>query len=519
MLVSLVTSQVSRCQHPLVTLRYFETVVRYEKFFVHNTQFVPEVLMSFLDERGLQSSNLMIRSRVSYLLSRFVKCHKHQLRGYTQEILAKLQPLLRPRNVVLPAVSPTGDGSGDFASSLNNNNDDNNNPPLAPSDQMFLFESVALLIVSSGIEPQQKRALFEALLSPLLQQVSRLVADLPLQPDEASQLAYAECAKCNIEFVSRASKAFSVGATMADNGCAEPFAQLTGAFLTALGLPDCVAGRNKICTAVRGYLHRMVICLDAGVLPYIPMAAEQLLRSPDAQDLHDFYALLGQLVPKFKSDLMPFLARLLPPLMQATLSSLGQLDAEPTRDPGAAAPLRKAYLAFLACLCSNRLAEAILCQPADCLKCALASLNSVVAADGALADDAATCRAALGCVKGLATATGDADWPSDIVSRQAFLAEFLLACLRAPMSAGASNSGSNGVDLREAQTALFLSDLASFLVALRETAPNVILQCIQTVISAQAAQELINLIGQCETGNHKPVTNFLKTYYQSIKAA
>uniref|UniRef100_A0A1I8J8E6 Exportin-T n=1 Tax=Macrostomum lignano TaxID=282301 RepID=A0A1I8J8E6_9PLAT len=169
MLVSLVTSQVSRCQHPLVTLRYFETVVRYEKFFVHNTQFVPEVLMSFLDERGLQSSNLMIRSRVSYLLSRFVKCHKHQLRGYTQEILAKLQPLLRPRNVVLPAVSPTGDGSGDFASSLNNNNDDNNNPPLAPSDQMFLFESVALLIVSSGIEPQQKRALFEALLSPLLQ--------------------------------------------------------------------------------------------------------------------------------------------------------------------------------------------------------------------------------------------------------------------------------------------------------------------------------------------------------------
>uniref|UniRef100_A0A1I8GEL5 Exportin-T n=1 Tax=Macrostomum lignano TaxID=282301 RepID=A0A1I8GEL5_9PLAT len=169
MLVSLVTSQVSRCQHPLVTLRYFETVVRYEKFFVHNTQFVPEVLMSFLDERGLQSSNLMIRSRVSYLLSRFVKCHKHQLRGYTQEILAKLQPLLRPRNVVLPAVSPTGDGSGDFASSLNNNNDDNNNPPLSPSDQMFLFESAALLIVSSGIEPQQKRALFEALLSPLLQ--------------------------------------------------------------------------------------------------------------------------------------------------------------------------------------------------------------------------------------------------------------------------------------------------------------------------------------------------------------
>uniref|UniRef100_A0A1I8F5G8 Uncharacterized protein n=1 Tax=Macrostomum lignano TaxID=282301 RepID=A0A1I8F5G8_9PLAT len=94
--------------------------------------------MSFLDERDFKVQDLMIRSRAP------------TTRLYAEEILAKLQPLLRPRNVCLPAAQfrPPGDGSGDFASSLNNNNDDNNNPPL--------------------------RA------------VKRLVADLPLQPDEAS---------------------------------------------------------------------------------------------------------------------------------------------------------------------------------------------------------------------------------------------------------------------------------------------------------------------------------------------
>lgn len=301
---------------------------------------------------------------------------------------------------------------------------------------------------------------------------------------------------------------------MADNGCAEPFAEMTGTFLAALGLPDWVAGRSRICTAVRGYLHRMVICLDAGVLPYIPMAAEQLLRSPDAQDLHDFYALLGQLIPKFKSQLFPFVARLLPPLVQATLTALGHLRAQPSRDPGAAGPLRKSFLAFLACLSANQLATALLCQPADCLACTLTSVTETVSVFPGLADDPAACRAALACARGIGTATSDADWSGKGGGRQEFLAEFLLASLRAPASqrVGATT-------LRDAQTALFLSDLAGLLVALREAAPNVTLQCIQSAFSMPASQALVGLIGQCDCANQKPVTNFLKSYYQSLKSA
>jgi len=42
----MLTSQVNRCDHPAVQLQFFETVVRYEKFFGIELQFLPDVLVS-----------------------------------------------------------------------------------------------------------------------------------------------------------------------------------------------------------------------------------------------------------------------------------------------------------------------------------------------------------------------------------------------------------------------------------------------------------------------------------------
>lgn len=51
MMRTLVTSGVSSYQHTSVTLEFFETVVRYEKFFTVEPQHIPCVLMAFLDHR------------------------------------------------------------------------------------------------------------------------------------------------------------------------------------------------------------------------------------------------------------------------------------------------------------------------------------------------------------------------------------------------------------------------------------------------------------------------------------
>lgn len=82
-----------------MSLEFFETVVRYDKFFIVEPQHIPNVLvssklnvperirneyscltaccvhcqMAFLDQRGLRHNSPKVRSRVAYLFSRFIK--------------------------------------------------------------------------------------------------------------------------------------------------------------------------------------------------------------------------------------------------------------------------------------------------------------------------------------------------------------------------------------------------------------------------------------------------------------
>ncbi len=53
-------------------------------------------------------------------------------------------------------------------------------------------------------------------------------------------------------------------------------------------------------TGVRQYLHRMVVCLDSEILPFVPIAMERLMKHADAKELYDFIPLINQLVCKFK---------------------------------------------------------------------------------------------------------------------------------------------------------------------------------------------------------------------------
>ena len=73
MMSELVTSRVSCFQHVAVSLQYFETVVRYDKFFSQEPGMLADVLMAFLDERGLRSQSAQVCSRTAYLFSRFIK--------------------------------------------------------------------------------------------------------------------------------------------------------------------------------------------------------------------------------------------------------------------------------------------------------------------------------------------------------------------------------------------------------------------------------------------------------------
>lgn len=76
MMESLLSCGVSNYPHPAVTLCFFELVVRYEKFFLVEPQFVAPTLVAFLDQGGMRHANPKVRSRVAYLFSRFVRAVK-----------------------------------------------------------------------------------------------------------------------------------------------------------------------------------------------------------------------------------------------------------------------------------------------------------------------------------------------------------------------------------------------------------------------------------------------------------
>uniref|UniRef100_A0A4W4DVK8 Exportin-T n=1 Tax=Electrophorus electricus TaxID=8005 RepID=A0A4W4DVK8_ELEEL len=170
MMRTLISSGVSEYRHTSVTLEFFETVVRYDKFFIVEPQHIPSILMAFLDHRGLRHSSPKVRSRVAYLFSRFIKTlHKH-MNSYIEDILSRIQDLLE--------LAPPENGFQALLSS---------------DDQLFMFETAGVLIVNGESPADRKQALMRSLLTPLLEAFRLLLNKLTQEGDEDRQTALADC--------------------------------------------------------------------------------------------------------------------------------------------------------------------------------------------------------------------------------------------------------------------------------------------------------------------------------------
>ncbi|CAL1531674.1 unnamed protein product [Lymnaea stagnalis] len=294
MMRTLITSQVSRQGHFAVLLQFFETVVRYDRFFVCEPQHIPEVLMAFLDERGLRNSSPKVRSRVAYLFLRFVKstnlsCPRTHMTPYLEDVLKQMQDLLTV-----------------------NSPDNGLSHSLSDSDQLFIYETASTLVVSSSVEPEKKQVLMKQLLMPIATKFNVMLTKLTEEQDEKRQQAYADCIHNAIALASRASKGFSGQQTMKQCGCVSAFTELLSIFLAALEVTN---QRASLQQGVRQYLHRMVVCLEEEIMPFLPEAMERLLKQPDARELYDFLPLVNQIIMKFKANISPFLTQVFMPLV------------------------------------------------------------------------------------------------------------------------------------------------------------------------------------------------------------
>ncbi|KAJ8411343.1 hypothetical protein AAFF_G00173490 [Aldrovandia affinis] len=489
MMRMLVTSGVSEYQHTSVTLEFFETVVRYDKFFIVEPQHIPNVLMAFLDHRGLRHDGPKVRSRVAYLLSRYVKTlHKH-MNTYIEDILNRIQDLLE--------LSPRAPYSARLHDVLLKHYDDEKENGclalLTRDDQLFVFETAGVLIVSSECAAERKGALMRSLLGPLMERFELLLGKLLQEQDEERQVALADCLHHAVGFASRTSKAFSNKQTVKQSGCSEVYLECLHTFMPAL---SCPVQKEALRGAVRTFLHRMIICLEEEVLPFIPAASERMLKDCEAKDLQEFIPLINQISTKFKGQVTSdpcdpsSQGQVFMPLVQAIFQVLARPAEE--NDQTAALEkqmLRRSYFAFLQTVTSG------------------SSMHEVISNQGVENIEQKTCFTIL---TKLVELWGGKD---GLVGFPDFIYKHIVpACFLAPLKPT--------FDLSDAQTILTLSECTLTLKMIHLKRGPEFIQYLQQEylpslqVSPDIIQELCQVLQQPDS---KVLKNYIKAFFQRAR--
>uniref|UniRef100_A0AAZ3S510 Exportin-T n=1 Tax=Oncorhynchus tshawytscha TaxID=74940 RepID=A0AAZ3S510_ONCTS len=436
--------------------------------------------MSFLDHRGLRHSSPKVRSRVAYLFSRFVKTlHKH-MNSFIEDILSRIQDLLElaPPENGFPAL-------------------------LTSDDQLFIFETAGVLIVHGESPAERKQALMRSLLTPLTDAFRLLLAKLASEREEERQAALADCLSHAVGFASRTSKAFSNKQTVKQCGCTEVYRDCLQTFLPAL---SCPVQRGSLRSAVRSFLHRMIICLEEEVLPFVPAASEHMLKDCEAKDLQEFIPLISQITAKFKDQVSPFLQQVFMPLVLAIFEVL----CRPAEDNDQAAALekqmlRRSYFTFIQTITSSGMNEVLANQGVENVERVLFTIiQGAVDFPDPIAQK--TCFIILSKLVELwGGKDGMAGFPDFIYKH------IVPACFLAPLKPS--------FDLTDAQTVLTLSECALTLkmIHLRRVSSSLVflseyLPSLQ--VSPDITQEVCQVLQQPDA---KVLKNYMKAFFQRAK--
>ncbi|XP_053270921.1 exportin-T [Pleuronectes platessa] len=481
MMRTLVSCGVSSYQHSSVSLEFFETVLRYDKFFLVEPQHIPNVLMAFLDQRGLRHNSPKVRSRVAYLFSRFVKTlHKH-MNGFIEDILTRIQDLLE--------LAPPENG---FLALLTSD------------DQLFMFETAGILIVNGESPAERKQALMRSLLAPLMDAFHPLLAKLLQETEEERQAALADCLSHAVGFASRTSKAFSNKQTVKHCGCTEVYRDCLQTFLPAL---SCPVQRGALRSSVRSFLHRMIICMEEEVLPFVPAASEHMLKDCEAKDLQEFIPLISQITAKFKRQVSPFLQQVFMPLVLAIFEVL----ARPAEDNDQAAALekqmlRRSYFTFIQTITGSGMNEVMANQGAENIeRVVFTIIQGAVDFPDPIAQK--TCFIVL---SKLVELWGGKD---GMVGFPDFIYKHIVpACFLAPLKPT--------FDLSDAQTVLTLSECAVTLKMIHLKRGPEFIQFLQQEylpslqVAPEISQELCQVLQQPDV---KVLKNYIKAFFQRAK--
>lgn len=383
----IVTSSVSSFPHHAVQLVYFEIIVRYDKFFAQSLSFlIPQILISFLDERGLKHENYKLRSKACHLFNKFIRSNikgkgMEKIQSFFEDMLKRLQEFLRVDFADHTPFAAMKQSNGTRSGSSSQE------PGLSEDDQLVLYETVVSLIVSNTTyEPVKKHLFlksflidglwnsFEKLYGMLLTEVGKQPQingfSSPFAGEKCRPEVDCLCRKLShcIFLVARTTKAFSNAHPIKSIDGQSMYLASFNNFVKVLSLNVGAENVALLQSAVRQLLHRLIVCLEESeILPVLPVAIEKIFlpcstSNASLKTVQELVPLINQVVTKFKHswlfqrDLLPFLKQIFLPLV----TSIFNLTASPELAADEVQSLQKCYYTFLSVLASNNVMDVFL---------------------------------------------------------------------------------------------------------------------------------------------------------------
>lgn len=311
-------------------MQYFENLARYYQLFEHHPEHLPQALASFVDTRGLHHPLKQIRTRCWYLFQRFVRNLKPKLAPYVENVLTSISDLLTIQAEPI----------------LETNTMDGTPVPSASTfdSQLYLFETVGLLISMEGLDPLKQSEYLKIVLQPIVDSIQKSTTQAYNPEDELFLLQIHH----SIMAVGSVAKGFPTLVRQVENGAQQPpwmlvFIQATEIIISALQTYHHI---SLIRDAVRFTFARLITCLGTEVLPYLPNLINNLLTECQVTELIDFLPFIGLIAHKYKPMIEPIMDELLIPLVQRVFDFLNTQPSG-TDEALLLLGLRKSYLNFV----------------------------------------------------------------------------------------------------------------------------------------------------------------------------
>eukprot|EP00127_Corallochytrium_limacisporum_P006573 Clim_evm2s231 gene=Clim_evmTU2s231 len=332
MMEHILTSKVTEVNSKMVMIEYFENAVRYAPFFKTKREYLPIILRMFCSNAALGSQNAAMRSRIAYLLMRFVRQMRVELNTYADDLLGQFQPYMS----IVPQAGLPFHG-------------------LDISDQLYLYEAAGLMVTADGVPNSQRRAHMESIVGLVINDFREVVnRQLWQNPDANTATMYGTYLANVIQAVTASSKGFTTAAGVKTSDCQSLFKNCLELFLEVSHVP---ASRDRIRNALRQYLHRMIACLGEDLLPYLSVAIHKLLDDSNYRDVRDLLPFINNVMVKFKGKMEAILNAELIVIVRSIFNSSESLSHElnDTVTPQEILELKKSYFSFLYALSNNGL--------------------------------------------------------------------------------------------------------------------------------------------------------------------